>query len=172
MRWAGAIVLAVACAVRADFQPVVNATRYQECLADVPSCSALQLEYSSISGSIPEAIGALTALARLDISYNHLVGTLPTELGLLTALTRLNLQSNQLGGTLDDVPWPNFQHMQYIDLFSNAFNGTVPSSIAQMTALRSFYTVGNDELDCTLPTELGTLTSFYIQIDDACTDSS
>jgi hypothetical protein len=60
--------------------------------------------YSALSGgTIPDAIGDLTALTYLDLRGNELSGTIPDVIGGLTALTSLSLGSNELSGTIPDA---------------------------------------------------------------------
>jgi hypothetical protein len=50
--------------------------------------------FSSLQGSIPKELGAITTLTRLWLYSNDLVGTVPVELGALTALTDFDLDYN------------------------------------------------------------------------------
>ncbi len=67
----------------------------------------LELESSSLTGSIPASLGRLWELQSLRLGTNSLAGPMPRELGLLTNLTHLYLGNNQLtgeiSGSLDDL---------------------------------------------------------------------
>ena len=65
------------------------------------NCTELNLYSNQLSGPIPPALGALTALQELDLSSNQLSGPNPPALGALTALQELDLSSNHCGAELD-----------------------------------------------------------------------
>ena len=56
----------------------------------------LILDNSQLIGTIPAAIGELTALQVLSLAGNELSGAVPAEIGALTSLTSLDLSSNEL----------------------------------------------------------------------------
>jgi Leucine-rich repeat (LRR) protein len=65
-----------------------------------------------LTGTVPAALGKLTALTFLDLGGNKLTGTVPAALGKLTALKELSLRFNGL-------------------------TGAVPAALGQLTALTS-----------------------------------
>ena len=67
---------------------------------------------TSLSGTIPSQLGALTALAQsLFLGQTSLSGTIPSQLGALTALA------------------------QYLVLGSTSLSGTIPSQLGALTML-------------------------------------
>ncbi|MCY3602066.1 MAG: cadherin domain-containing protein [Chloroflexi bacterium] len=60
--------------------------------------TGLALASESLGGTIPAALGGLSALTTLDLSSNSLTGSIPSELGLLHNLTELRLSGNSLTG--------------------------------------------------------------------------
>ena len=70
--------------------------------------TALVLGDEGLNGSVPLALGDLSALATLDLSDNELTGEIPAELGSLANLQTLRLSGNSFAGcippTLEDVP--------------------------------------------------------------------
>ncbi|CAM9470851.1 unnamed protein product [Ectocarpus sp. 12 AP-2014] len=60
----------------------------------------LFLVNNNLTGSIPEALGALSGLQVLGLADNMLTGSIPKELGMLTLLSSLFLQGNNLEGTI------------------------------------------------------------------------
>ena len=55
---------------------------------------------TKLNGTIPTALGNLSALESLSLEGNQLTGSIPPELGQLSKLTYLNLSYNQLTGSL------------------------------------------------------------------------
>ena len=63
--------------------------------------TSLTLSRNSLAGTIPSAIGQLTALTQLVLHFNALWGTIPSTIGQLTAMTlSLGLNGNALSGTI------------------------------------------------------------------------
>ncbi len=69
--------------------------------------TALELDAEELDGTIPLALGGLSALTTLDLSGNRLTGEIPAELGRLWSLEELRLSGNRLTGcipiALEDV---------------------------------------------------------------------
>lgn len=53
-----------------------------------------------LDGTIPAALGSLSALVTLDLSDNSLTGEIPGKLGRLSSLERLRLGGNDLAGCI------------------------------------------------------------------------
>ena len=51
-----------------------------------------------LTGTIPAALGELSALTKLDLEKNRLTGPIPPDLAKLTALENLHLSFNWLTG--------------------------------------------------------------------------
>jgi Leucine-rich repeat (LRR) protein len=56
----------------------------------------LSLCNNQLTGSVPAALGQLTALMHLWLDNNRLTGSVPAALGRLTVLTHLWLDNNRL----------------------------------------------------------------------------
>ena len=73
---------------------------------DPPRVTGLSLRDKALSGTIPPALGQLSALTHLyldindgvETNNNNLSGEIPKELGQLSALTTLFLDNNNLAG--------------------------------------------------------------------------
>jgi len=123
-------------------------------------------EYFSVDGifsknSITSKIGLLTNLMRLDLDYNSLTGTLPSEIGLLSNLNTINLNNNSLTGTLPSEIGL-LSNLNTIDLGDNSLTGTLPSEIGLLSKLNTidFRGILNyDSLTGTLPSEIGLLSN-------------
>ena len=60
------------------------------------SLETLQLQYNSLSGTVPLSLSRLTRLQTLDMNQNGLTGSLPAFIGPLTQLQFIDLSSNRL----------------------------------------------------------------------------
>jgi hypothetical protein len=60
----------------------------------------VNLSSSSLSGSIPDGLGDLSALTTLDLSSNQLTGAIPASLGELSDLSTLKLSGNAFSGCI------------------------------------------------------------------------
>jgi len=126
---------------------------YIQCLADPPSCTELVIADDlppyvpvrsiNISGTIPSAIGTLTALSKLIIAENGVNGTIPETIGLLTNLKYLRLASAPV------VPGPRAR-----------LSGTLPLSLGNLVRLEKLY-VYQTQISGTLPLSLGELTELH-----------
>ena len=123
---------------------------YIECLAYPPNCTKLVIEDDptdpdggsrNIIGTMPTAIGNLTALTNLVISENGVSGTIPETLGLLTMLEALQLCSaptlgdlGRLSGTLPPS-LGNLTRLEFLFVYATQLSGTLPPSLGELTAL-------------------------------------
>lgn len=94
----------------------------------------LHLTSSGIPGIIPSSVGTLTALVSLDLGRNALVNSIPSELGGLSGLTSLKLDDNQLTGS---IPFTlgKLTGLSTLNLSRNRLTGTLPSVLAFLTRL-------------------------------------
>jgi hypothetical protein len=116
----------------------------------------LYLWENNLTGSLPEALGDLTALVRLDLWVNALSGTLPASMGNLTMLTHLAIESNDLSGTFPPE-FANCQSLQTVVAFRNDFEGSFPQPLLQLATLRRLE-LGNNMFTGPLPAELSQMT--------------
>ena len=79
----------------------------------------LDLNYNSLSGSIPEALGNLNNLEKLLLSANNLSGNIPEALGNLTSLNELRLGGNKLTGLIPD----SLENLEWIWEINLSWNG-------------------------------------------------
>ncbi len=117
----------------------------------------LLLRRTSLTGSVPAALGGLSELTQLWLDNNQLSGTIPAVLANLSNLTHLHLQSNQLSGTIPAVlsTMPSLTHLH---LASNQLSGTIPKELGNLTNLVNLQLYGN-QLSDGIPKELGSLSN-------------
>ena len=106
------------------------------------SATALNIESSDYTGTIPTEIGELTNLKELRVGDNTLTGSLPSELGRLTGLTKELAFHNQLDSANN-----------------GGLSGTIPTEVGRLTILAEKFKVYQNALTGDLPTEIGLLTN-------------
>jgi hypothetical protein len=85
----------------------------------------------NVVGTLPEALGQLTALKLLLVVGNAgLTGPIPRSIGLLTALTQIDLHSNGLTGSIPGDALAQLPHLSRLYLNDNRFSGTCPEIMA------------------------------------------
>ncbi|GAB4852880.1 hypothetical protein Ancab_017077 [Ancistrocladus abbreviatus] len=94
-------------------------------LFNASELQVLSLANNFISDELPEYIGGLKSLSYLNLSHNALYGPIPHNLGTLRNLTVVSLKGNYITG---NVP-AGFNSTEILDLSSNLFNGSIPSSL-------------------------------------------
>ncbi|KAM7478271.1 hypothetical protein LguiA_026484 [Lonicera macranthoides] len=104
----------------------------------LPNLQKLRLSYNrDLTVYFPKAanVRSNSPLRWLDLLYCNVFGNLPEWLGNLTRVTHLSLSSINLsqGLILDSVL--KLRHLSYLNLRSNNFNTTIPSSIGNLTQL-------------------------------------
>ena len=123
----------------------------------VENTTELNLQNSSLSGSIPPEIGNLTNLTYLSLRYNQLTGSIPPEIGNLTNLGLLYLSYNELTGEIPPEIW-TLTNLTYLDLGQNELTGSIPPEIGNLTNLTYLNLKGNG-LTGSIPPEIGNLTN-------------
>ena len=112
-----------------------------------------------LTGELPVELAFFRDLVRLDLQLNHLYGSLPNEWGTIasnfSSMAYMRLEGNQFTGAFPEE-WCGFNSttMQEIILARNRLTGTLPSCLADLSALQDF-SVKDNLMSGTIPTELG-----------------
>jgi len=89
----------------------------------------LYLHNNRLFGPVPREIFTRGNLSTLFLGNNMLSGPLPQEVTLCTSLQSLDLEGNLMTGrVLESVPFSAMQQLTNLNLGSNFFEGTVPST--------------------------------------------
>ncbi|KAL3737436.1 hypothetical protein ACJRO7_026235 [Eucalyptus globulus] len=101
----------------------------------------LSLAINALSGELPSQLAQLTELLALSFSTNNFSGSLPSELGNLSKLQQLNTFSgckwasdNNFTGNIPEFIG-NWSQLAQLFLQGNSFEGSIPSTFSNLTAL-------------------------------------
>lgn len=106
------------------------------------------MERGGLVGTIPTEVGKLSKLIFLDLDFNALTGTLTPELLSLSSLTQLDLNNNKLSGSINGIGV--FPFLEFLQIHSNDFTGTVPESVGLSSNLAVF-TLHDSFISGTMP---------------------
>ena len=117
--------------------------------------SIMNISWNSLSGLIPPTISELQNLNNLNLQGNKLRGMIPDTIGSMNSLTELQLGGNQLSGEIPKMP----AKLQIaLNLSSNRFEGDIPESLRQLTALEVL-DLSNNNFTGKIPTFLTQMTT-------------
>ncbi|XP_021864058.2 probable inactive receptor kinase At5g10020 [Spinacia oleracea] len=115
-------------------------------LGTYPELKFIDLSYNLLSGFLP-SVFSWTKFTSLNLSHNNFSGIVPLEAGSEIdnlasynfSLLSLDLSHNYLSGDFP-IEISNFHNLQYLDLSSNNFAGSIPSNLSeQLTGLNVSY---------------------------------
>jgi len=117
------------------------------------SIISLGLTGKKLTGTLPPALGELTALRHLFLSGNQFIGPIPSELLTLTNLEDLDLSQNQLSGEIP-AGLSNLTNLKVLLLWGNGFTGPIPASLSSLSELLNL-DLSQNYLTGSLPASLG-----------------
>jgi len=121
------------------------------------SVTSLSFDNNQLIGSIPQALGNLSALTFLNLNNNQLTGPIPPELGNLSLLSFLSFANNQLSGSIPST-MGNLSALTFISLGNNQLSGAIPSALWNLTLLTSL-SLNTNQLTGTIPPEIANLSA-------------
>jgi len=117
----------------------------------------LGIDGGDLTGTVPPSLGSLTRLtAPLVLSSNLITGTLPTQLGLLTGLEGLFLAGNHLKGTLPSE-FGRLSQLENFEVSENALSGQIPTQLGNLVKLQGYLGLDNNKFKGSVPSELSRL---------------
>ncbi|XP_026393524.1 probable LRR receptor-like serine/threonine-protein kinase At2g16250 isoform X2 [Papaver somniferum] len=121
------------------------------------SLRVLDLQFCSITGSIPASLGNLGNLTILNLSGNNLNGIIPTSLGQLSSLSVFDLSRNSFTGFIP-ASFQSIENLTVFDISSNSITGPIPPSLGTFRSLRVL-NLSRNGFSSSIPAQLGDLSS-------------
>ncbi|XP_021902396.1 probable leucine-rich repeat receptor-like protein kinase At1g35710 [Carica papaya] len=155
---------------------------FPEWLRNQNKLQSVAIWNAGISGKIPDWFWKLDlTLDVLDFSYNNLTGTIPNDIKfnlqgivflngnhftgplpiLSINLSSYHLDNNSFSGPIPEDFGEKMPMLSDIDISFNSLNGTIPSSIGNMTSLLTFV-VGDNHLTGPIPDIWNTTPDLYL----------
>ncbi|KAL1562466.1 non-specific serine/threonine protein kinase [Salvia divinorum] len=129
-----------------------------------PLIEELYLGMNQLSGQIPESVSNCSRLEDLDLSLNKFTGLIPNSLGSLPFLEVLNLYGNDLaiGSSSSELSFitslTNCRSLTFLGISGNPLDGTLPSSIGNLSSKLEKFSAFEAGLKGGIPAEIGNLT--------------
>ncbi|KAL7480475.1 hypothetical protein ACHAW6_006166 [Cyclotella cf. meneghiniana] len=120
----------------------------------LPNLQTLLLDNNAIAGTLPASIAKLPSLVTLRIHENDLIGNLPDFTDAIY-LEEAHLDENDFSGSL---PTFGSKRLRSLYLGRNAFTGTIPETIGDLTKLEDLYIQAN-HLVGPIPASISKLTA-------------
>uniref|UniRef100_A0A6N2N346 Leucine-rich repeat-containing N-terminal plant-type domain-containing protein n=1 Tax=Salix viminalis TaxID=40686 RepID=A0A6N2N346_SALVM len=123
-------------------------------LGDLRNLKQLLLYSNELAGMIPDSFTNLTNIVQIDLHSNILTGHIPERIGEM----QMYLDSNHLEG---EIPFPSSFGQLGVSLENNKFDGVIPSSLGNLSALTELYLSGN-LLSGQIPESVGQLSQLIM----------
>jgi len=124
-------------------------------IGNLSSLEILWLWQNKFSGTIPSTIGLLTSMRYLFFSESPFKGTIPPEIYNMSSLSTLILGACQLTGTIPE-PTRSLPLLDTFGLYVNKLSGTIPKGLDKFPALVNLW-LNNNSLTGEVPSSVGEL---------------
>ena len=139
-----------------DFLPATDGTTQAASTTPVFPIDLFRMDVNAIAvvnyafaSTIPASIPQSDLVTSLELKGNSLTGTLPDALFELRSLTKLDLSINGLSGNIGDkTKIKQLIRLDYLDLGTNTFTGTIPTCELSTTPA-TFISDCASEVTCT-----------------------
>jgi len=119
--------------------------------------TGMSLAYTSISGSIPNSISALTALYTLSLDFTSISGSIPNSISALTAMLFLEMQDTRISGSIPDSI-SALTILKELGIPDTTISGSIPNSISALTALGGLF-LAYTSISGSIPDSISALTA-------------
>jgi len=120
--------------------------------------TTLILSKNGFTGTIPSEIAQLNDLMKITMSSNKLVGLFPLEMGQLKKIKIFDAGKNYFDGEFVSRFESSRSALEYLNLESNEFTGSLPSTIGELTSLTELV-LSSNAFESKIPSELGMLSN-------------
>ncbi|PWA65103.1 protein kinase-like domain-containing protein [Artemisia annua] len=129
----------------------------------LPNLEFLQLKNNQLSGLLPPSLSNCSNLGLLELGSNNFSGKLTIDFAKLSDIYYIQLRDNNLhgDGETDDMKLidslKNCSRLKVLELDNCGFQGTLPSSIGNLSNQLSFLSLGENQLYGKVPSSIGSL---------------
>ncbi|GER27556.1 leucine-rich receptor-like protein kinase family protein [Striga asiatica] len=133
----------------------------------IPPFSRLQyliIHFNELTGPIPGSIANASALIKLELNKNWFSGPVP-DFGSLANLEALRLWENNLTATRELTfisSLSGCQKLEVLEISNNPFEGTLPSSVGNLSASLVRFFAGDCKIVGPIPHEFGNLKNLQV----------
>lgn len=106
-----------------------------DAIGDLTALRNFSFTSNALTGTIPAALGNCPELNSIDLSDNALTGNFPAEIANCQMLTEIIVYRNELSGAFPEI-LTGLPNLQRLELNSNNFSGAIPASLGNATKLR------------------------------------
>jgi Leucine-rich repeat (LRR) protein len=120
--------------------------------------TGLNFHANNLVGNLAPELGNLSQLEQLVLSFNELTGPIPPEMGKLSRLQLFDAHVPLRGGLEGTIPTELSQltALRVLDLSGNRLSGPIPTELGHLANLEKL-DLGSNQLDGPIPATLGEL---------------
>ncbi|KAK3419908.1 hypothetical protein EUGRSUZ_G00670 [Eucalyptus grandis] len=132
----------------------------------LPNLEELFLSYNYLTGPIPQSISNASNLVQFEILWNNFTGKMPS-FSKMRGLYRFNIARNNFGsGQSSNLGFlcslTNSTNLRILGVGNNAFRGSIPDCIGNLSITLSSFWLGFNHISETLPSSIRNLINLEI----------